>query len=190
MHARIQKYWCRSSIFRHLKLELLTQFPASNDEKYINVVYIWRQFVSFYGYVHWWMTTEISVMYGGEKVKKHYFNVKCQRLDVCKFTFLWIILRINPLSAEIDIRHQNLTSVYVKKFKVQVYSLISSISYQVWHLHFYPLVTGPVDLCVIPTLRKSDSFAAISAHWTYHPHCHLCPTSYLFSPDLSEAVEG
>ena len=26
--------------FRHLKLELLTQFPASNDEKYINVVYI------------------------------------------------------------------------------------------------------------------------------------------------------
>ena len=26
-------------LFRHLKLELLTQFPASNDEKYINVVY-------------------------------------------------------------------------------------------------------------------------------------------------------
>ena len=23
------------SIFRHLKLELLTQFPASNDEKYL-----------------------------------------------------------------------------------------------------------------------------------------------------------
>ena len=70
MHARIQIYWCRSSIFRHLKLELLTQFPASNDEKYINVVYIWRKFVSFYGYVHWRMTTEISVMYGSEKVKK------------------------------------------------------------------------------------------------------------------------
>ena len=32
VHARIQIYWCRSSIFRHLKLELLTQFPASNDE--------------------------------------------------------------------------------------------------------------------------------------------------------------
>ena len=61
-------YWCRSSIFRHLKLELLTQFPASNDEKYINVVYIWRKFVSIYGYVHWRMTTEISVMYGSEKV--------------------------------------------------------------------------------------------------------------------------
>ena len=69
MHARIQIYWCRSSIFRQLKLELLTQFPASNDEKYINVVYIWRKFVSFYGYVHWRMTTEISVMYGSEKVK-------------------------------------------------------------------------------------------------------------------------
>ena len=55
--------------FVHLKLELLTQFPASNDEKYINVVYIWRKFVSFYGYVHWRMTTEISVMYGSEKVK-------------------------------------------------------------------------------------------------------------------------
>ena len=71
MHARIQIYWCRSSIFRHLKLELLTQFPASNDEKYINVVYIWRKFVSFYGYVHWRMTTEISVMYGSEKVKDY-----------------------------------------------------------------------------------------------------------------------
>ena len=46
------------------------QFPASNDEKYINVVYIWRKFVSFYGYVHWRMTTEISVMYGSEKVKQ------------------------------------------------------------------------------------------------------------------------
>ena len=68
VHARIQIYWCRSYIFRHLKLELLTQFPASNDEKYINVVYIWRKFVSFYGYVHWRMTTKISVMYGSEKV--------------------------------------------------------------------------------------------------------------------------
>ena len=75
MHARIQIYWCRSSIFRHLKLELLTQFPASNDEKYINVVYIWRKFVSFYGYVHWRMTTEISVMYGGEKVNNNYLLV-------------------------------------------------------------------------------------------------------------------
>ena len=39
-------------------------------KKYINVVYIWRKFVSFYGYVHWRMTTEISVMYGSEKVKQ------------------------------------------------------------------------------------------------------------------------
>ena len=36
----------------------------------MNVVYIWRKFVSFYGYVHWQMTTEISVMYGSEKVKR------------------------------------------------------------------------------------------------------------------------
>ena len=35
----------------------------------MNVVYIWRKFVSFYGYVHWRVTTEISVMYGSEKVK-------------------------------------------------------------------------------------------------------------------------
>ena len=27
-------------LVRHLMLKLLTQFPASNDEKYINVVYI------------------------------------------------------------------------------------------------------------------------------------------------------
>ena len=59
-------------LFRHLKLELLTQFPASNDEKYINVVYIWRKFVSFYEYVHWRMKTEISVMYGSEKVNAKY----------------------------------------------------------------------------------------------------------------------
>ena len=82
MHARIQIYWCRSSIFRHLKLELLTQFPASNDEKYINVVYIWRKFVSFYGYVHWRMTTEISVMYGSEKVKNISIEqIICNRRD-------------------------------------------------------------------------------------------------------------
>ena len=79
MHARIQIYWCRSSIFCHLKLELLTQFPASNDEKYINVVYIWRKFVSFYGYVHWRMTTEISVMYGSEKVKSDMQRAKTRK---------------------------------------------------------------------------------------------------------------
>ena len=78
MHARIQIYWCRSSIFRHLKLELLTQFPASNDKKYINLVYIWRKFVSFYGYVHWRMTTEISVMYGSEKVNWHSYRVRSE----------------------------------------------------------------------------------------------------------------
>ena len=30
---------CFNCIFRHLKLELLTQFPASNDEKYY---YLWK----------------------------------------------------------------------------------------------------------------------------------------------------
>ena len=30
----------RYTVSWNLKLELLTQFPASNDEKYINVVYI------------------------------------------------------------------------------------------------------------------------------------------------------
>ena len=84
MHARIQIYWCRSSISRHLKLELLTQFPASNDEKYINVVYIWRKFVSFYGYVHWRMTTEISVMYGSEKVNLMGDFPLCSRLERTK----------------------------------------------------------------------------------------------------------
>ena len=91
MHARIQIYWCRSSIFRHLKLELLTQFPASNDEKYINVVYIWRKFVSFYDYVHWRMTTEISVMYGSEKVKVYIFRVVytyiCQHAHITIYSF-------------------------------------------------------------------------------------------------------
>ena len=93
MHARIQIYWCRSSIFRHLKLELLTQFPASNDEKYINVVYIWRKFVSFYGYVYWRMTTEISVMYGSEKVKDHSESVN-------------IVLRLSYISELFVLYHQ------------------------------------------------------------------------------------
>ena len=68
------RYTSVGVLFFYLKLELLTQFPASNDEKYVNVVYIWRKFVSFYGYVHWRMTTEISVMYGSEKVNRYYFN--------------------------------------------------------------------------------------------------------------------
>ena len=96
MHARIQIYWCRSSIFRHLKLELLTQFPASNDEKYINVVYIWRKFVSFYGYVHWRMTTEISVMYGSEKVKHQCIQWKLY------ITYTWAIR--NLVTAEVGLQ--------------------------------------------------------------------------------------
>ena len=90
MHARIQIYWFRSSIFRHLKLELLTQFPASNDEKYINVVYIWRKFVSFYGYVHWRMTTEISVMYGSEKVNQE--SAGSSQLDRWRCLHIYFII--------------------------------------------------------------------------------------------------
>ena len=78
------------SIFRHLKLELLTQFPASNDEKYINVVYILRKFVSFYGYVHWRMTTEISVMYGSEKVKALRQRTKIIHEAVSRYSYLFV----------------------------------------------------------------------------------------------------
>ena len=38
--------------------------------------------------------------------------------------------------------------------------------------------------------RGSYSPAAVSAHWTYRTHCHLCPTRYSFSPESSEAFEG
>ena len=53
-----------------------------------------------------------------------------------------------------------------------------------------PLVTGPVHSCAISTSRRAYSFAAISAQWTYHTHCHLYPTKYSFSPESSEAFEG
>ena len=38
--------------------------------------------------------------------------------------------------------------------------------------------------------RGSYSPAAVSEHWTYRTHCHLCPTRYSFSPESSEAFEG
>ena len=34
---------CFNCIFRHSKLELLTRFPASNDEKYY---YLWKKYMS------------------------------------------------------------------------------------------------------------------------------------------------
>ena len=103
MHARIQIYWCTSSIFRHLKLELLTKFPASNDEKYINVVYIWRKFVSFYGYVHWRMTTEISVMYGSEKVNPHNAEIFLYKHWRQKGVFQFKII-INVLASSLHLK--------------------------------------------------------------------------------------
>ena len=54
----------------------------------------------------------------------------------------------------------------------------------------YPLVAGPVHSCAISTPRRAYSPAAVSAHWTYRTHCHLCPTRYSFSPESSEAFEG
>ena len=55
---------------------------------------------------------------------------------------------------------------------------------------FYPLVTEPVHSYAISTPRGTYSPAAVSAHWTYRTHCHLCPTRYSFSPESSEAFEG
>ena len=81
-------------------------------------------------------------------------------------------------------------SVYPNRLKVQVFGLISSLKtyHPTWH--FTPLVTGPVHLCAISTPRRAYSPAVISAHSTYHTHCHLCTTRYSFSPESSEAFEG
>ena len=76
----------------------------------------------------------------------------------------------------------------LKKVEVQVYSLISSLISSAFTS--YPLVTGPVHSCAISTPRRADTPAAVSAHWTYRAHCHLCPTMYSFSPESSEAFEG
>ena len=72
------------------------------------------------------------------------------------------------------------------KVKVQVYSLISSLKTYHPTLH----LTGPVHSWAISTPRRAYSPAAVSAHWTYRTHCHLCPTMYSFSPESSEAFEG
>ena len=48
--------------------------------------------------------------------------------------------------------------------------------YQVWThiIRFYTLVTGPAHSCAISTPQRAYSPAAVSAHWTYRTHCHLC----------------
>ena len=61
--------------------------------------------------------------------------------------------------------------------------------YQVWRpmtLHLTPLSHS----WAISTTRGAYSPVAVSAHWTYCTHCHLCPTRYSFSPESSEAFEG
>ena len=71
--------------------------------------------------------------------------------------------------------------------KVQVlYSLISQVWRTIIWLYIYPLVSGPVHSCAISAPRRVYSPAAISAHWTHHTHCHLCPTRYSFSTESSE----
>ena len=69
----------------------------------------------------------------------------------------------------------NMFPIIIKvKVRVHVFtcSLISSL--KIYHptLHF----TGPVHSCAISTPRRAYNPAAISAHWTYRTHCHLCPT--------------
>ena len=65
--------------------------------------------------------------------------------------------------------------------KVQLfYSLISSLKTGSSDFTFYPLVTEPVHSYAISTPRGAYSPAAVSAHWTYRTHCHLCPTRYSF----------
>ena len=75
--------------------------------------------------------------------------------------------------------------------KVQVF-LLSDIKFEdrSSDFTFYPLVTGPVHSCAILTPRGAYSPAAVSAHWTYRTHCHLCPTRYSFLPESSESFEG
>ena len=85
-----------------------------------------------------------------------------------------------------------MTERFLKKVNVQVYSLISSLKSEDLSsdFTFYPLVTGPVHSCAISTPWRAYSPAAVSAHWTYRTHCHLCPNRYSFSPESSEAFEG
>ena len=68
---------------------------------------------------------------------------------------------------------------------VQVYSLISCLkTYQsIRFKSFYSLVTGPVHLCAISAPWGAYSPADISALRTYRTHSHLCPTTYILTPD-------
>ena len=153
MHARIQIYWCTSSIFRHLKLELLTQFPASNDEKYINVVYIWRKFVSFYGYVHWRMTTEISVMYGSEKIPVLWlpptdsgmrFTLTSLRTTIVVFNLFYSPIKgsykakkKSKLPKKISFR-EKIENLKNKHIYTCIYTLLKVVKVIIWHKVFCP----------------------------------------------------
>ena len=84
-------------------------------------------------------------------------------------------------------RDYRLFDVFYKNVNVQVL-------YQVWRLisrlYISPLATGPIRSCAISITRKAYSPAAISAHWIYRTHCHLCPTSYSYIPESNKACEA
>ena len=70
------------------------------------------------------------------------------------------------------------------------YSLISSLKTYHQALLLTPWSLDLFHSCAISIPRGAYSPAAVSAHWTYRTHCHLCPSRYSFSPESSEAFEG
>ena len=64
--------------------------------------------------------------------------------------------------------------------------------YQIFHPTFTFLPPGHWTCLFVCHLNSTEIYspAAISAHWTYHAHCHLCHTRYSFSPESSAAFEG
>ena len=66
---------------------------------------------------------------------------------------------------------------------MQVSSLILNLTTR--SEDFYPLVAG-LFICTFSTPQRVYSPAAISTHWTYGTHCHLCPSRYSFIPERGE----
>ena len=98
--------------------------------------------------------------------------------DLCLLLFVFKLIIFGKVSSYCSLLLYINYSIWESKqvkVKVQVYSLISR------------LVTGSVHSSTISTPRRAYRPAAISAHWTYRTHCHLCSTKYSFS---SEAFEG
>ena len=64
--------------------------------------------------------------------------------------------------------------------------------YQVWSaiIRLYILPPGHWTCSIVCHFNFMESPAAVSAHWTYRIHCHLCSTRYSFTPVSSKALEG